>query len=228
VSFDPIRAYDGKAVDYAAYRLPYAFEAIEWLVEVTGMDLTWVAADIASGTGHLTKLLVGRARRVYAVEPNDGMRGEAVRALSCEDAVEHVAGKAEDTTLPTSSVDLVTVGQALHWFDLDAAAREFARILRPGGWLAAVWNRLGNDPGPDVSRLLPSEGIRRMSFAMAVAESWEQYIGGTRSAAGAPVQSDPGYAPFERAQRERFDARAVGGLLAIDYSTEIAVGVLRR
>jgi SAM-dependent methyltransferase len=228
VSFDPIAAYDGKAGDYAAHRLPYARAAIDWLAEATGLAPTWVVADIASGTGHLTKLLAGRARRIYAVEPNDQMRLEAQRALSGDDTVEHVVGRAEDTTLPASSIDLITVGQALHWFDLDAAGREFGRVLRPGGWIAVVWNRLGSDPGPDMSRLFTSAEAGRSSFPMSARESWEQYIGGTRSAAAAPARDDPAYAAFERTQRERFDAGAVDGRLAVDYSTEVAVGVLRR
>lgn len=228
IPLDPIAAYDGKAADYASYRLPYAPGTVDAIVAASSLDQSWIVADIGSGTGHLTRLLVGSARRVYAVEPNADMRREAQRLLHGQVSVQHVPGTAEQSALPSGIIDLVTVGQALHWFDRALARRELARILRPGGWLAIVWNRFSGEDDPDLEGLFLSKGSRRLSFPMTVRETWEQFLGGTRSAAAAPPLSAPPYRQWEQAQRELFDRRAVDGLLAVTYSTEIAVGRLER
>jgi ubiquinone/menaquinone biosynthesis C-methylase UbiE len=95
----------------------------------------------------LAELFLQHGNSVFAVEPNQAMRSacEGLRSqfpkLSCID------GSAEVTTLPDHSVDIVTVGQALHWFDLPRARAEFVRILQPGGWCAVIYNerRIGGD-----------------------------------------------------------------------------------
>jgi SAM-dependent methyltransferase len=96
-----------------------------------------VVADVAAGTGKLTRDLVGSGARVIAVEPLGEMR--AVLADLAPEA-ELVVGTAEDLPLGDASVDAVTVAQAFHWFDPAPAVRELARVLRPGGALALIWN----------------------------------------------------------------------------------------
>ena len=93
--------------------------------------------DLAAGTGQVTRLLLARGLDVVAVEPAPGMRkvlehnARAARVL---------AGSAEEIPLPDGSVDLVTVGQAFHWFELERALPELARVVRPGGTLALLYN----------------------------------------------------------------------------------------
>jgi SAM-dependent methyltransferase len=102
--------------------------------------------DVGAGTGKLTRLLTQRYRRVIAVEPLDGMRAILKRVVP---AAESHAGSAESIPLPDASVDGVFAGQAFHWFANDQAMTEFARVLRPGGILALIWN------GPDDDRPSP-------------------------------------------------------------------------
>jgi SAM-dependent methyltransferase len=94
-----------------------------------------VIVDLAAGTGKLTRLLAGSGATVIAVEPVAEMRA----ALPA--SVEVLEGTAERIPLDTASADLVTVAQAFHWFEGDAALAEIHRVLRPGGRLALVWNR---------------------------------------------------------------------------------------
>jgi SAM-dependent methyltransferase len=94
-----------------------------------------VIVDLAAGTGKLTRLLAGSGATVIAVEPVAEMRA----ALPA--SVEVLEGTAERIPLESASADLVTVAQAFHWFDGDAALAEIHRVLRPGGRLALVWNR---------------------------------------------------------------------------------------
>lgn len=93
--------------------------------------------DLAAGTGISTELLVERGLDVVAVEPIEAMRSKF--AVKLPD-VEVLDGTAESIPLPDASVDAVTVFQAFHWFEADAALAEIHRVLRPGGGLALVWN----------------------------------------------------------------------------------------
>jgi SAM-dependent methyltransferase len=94
-------------------------------------------ADVGAGTGKLTRQLVGLGADVVAIEPARGMR----RRLEAEvPGVTVLDGTAEDIPLPDASVDVVTAGQAFHWFDTHRALDEISRVLRPAGWLALLWN----------------------------------------------------------------------------------------
>jgi SAM-dependent methyltransferase len=101
--------------------------------------------DLAAGTGKLTRPLAASGAEVIAVEPVDEMRA------ALPDSVRALDGIAEDIPLPDASVDLVTVAQAFHWFDGDAALREIHRVLRPGGRLALVWNRRVEDADVNIA-----------------------------------------------------------------------------
>lgn len=109
-----------------------------------------VVLDLAAGTGKLTRLLVGTGATVIAVEPVAEMRATLPSSAQVMD------GTAEEIPLEAGTVDLVTVAQAFHWFDGDAALREIHRVLRPGGRLALVWNRrIEADPANDaIERIL--------------------------------------------------------------------------
>lgn len=142
---DYTRRFSKRADSYASYRPSYPVGIIPLLEKEVGFTSRQVVADIGSGTGLLTKVFLRNGNKVFGVEPNARMRYYAVRDLGGFASFVSVRGTAEHTTLPGKSVDLVAVGQALHWFDLDRAAREFHRISKPGGSLCAVYNRRRND-----------------------------------------------------------------------------------
>jgi SAM-dependent methyltransferase len=120
---------------YERGRPGYPQEAIDWLRERIGLRPGRTVLDLAAGTGKLTRALAPTGAEVIAVEPVDQMRAAIGRGI------EALKGTAESIPLSDGRAHAVTVGQAFHWFDGDAALAEIHRVLAPGGSLALVWNR---------------------------------------------------------------------------------------
>ncbi len=123
--------------DYEAARPSYPPEAVAWFVEHLRLEPGRLAADLAAGTGKLTRLIASTGVGLLAVEPVAGMR-QTFRSLLPQIPI--VAGTAEAMPFAASTFDAITVAQAWHWFDHDRATAEMARVLRPGGRLGLVWN----------------------------------------------------------------------------------------
>ena len=141
----PYTAFADVAGAYERGRPGYPEDAVRWLVGSEPCDVV----DVGAGTGKLTRSLVALGHRVTAVEPLDEMRAELAAVLPDVRALE---GRAEAMPLPDASADVVVSAQAFHWFDHDAALPEIARVLRPGGRVALVWNSR-DDSDPWMSRL---------------------------------------------------------------------------
>jgi SAM-dependent methyltransferase len=180
---EPARSFDLAAEEYEATRPSYPDELLDLLPVAS--DAT--VLDLGAGTGKLTRVLARRYARVIAVEPLDGMRGILERVVPNVDAV---PGSAEAIPLGDGSLDAVFAAQAFHWFDHDRAIPEIARVLRPGGVLALVWN------GPDESRPTPLPAdyvaylgeLRRERSTLDEQPSWRDLVargpfGGTEKAA---------------------------------------------
>lgn len=133
---DPTGRFTARAGDYARHRPDYPAAALDAILDGLGPAAGLAAADVGAGTGILSRMLADRGLRVTAIEPNAAMR-EAIRP---EGRIQVVEGRAERTGLGDGTVDLVTCAQAFHWFEPRAALAEFARVLRPGGRLAILWN----------------------------------------------------------------------------------------
>lgn len=101
---------------------------------------SWVIADVGSGTGISARPFLENGNVLHAIEPNGPMRHAAERSLGSYLNFHSVNGTAEATGLPTASIDLIVAAQAFHWFDPDRARAEFARILKPAGYLTLIWN----------------------------------------------------------------------------------------
>ncbi len=128
-------SFGAAAADYDRYRPRYPEAALRWSLD--GLPAPARVVDLGAGTGILTRGLLALGHEVTAVEPDPGMRAQL--AATTPGVVAH-AGSAEAVPLPDGYADAVLVGQAYHWFDRERAHPEIARVLRPGGALAAIWN----------------------------------------------------------------------------------------
>ncbi|MFF0296789.1 class I SAM-dependent methyltransferase [Kitasatospora sp. NPDC004614] len=127
-------SFGAAAGAYAAHRPDYAPAAVRWALEpAPGRRVL----DLGAGTGKLTGCLLAAGAEVVAVEPDPAMLSQLRRELP---EVRALTGCAESIPLPDGSVDAVLSGNAMHWFDMDAAGPEIARVLAPGGVLAGLWN----------------------------------------------------------------------------------------
>jgi ubiquinone/menaquinone biosynthesis C-methylase UbiE len=170
----PANAFGPAAGDYERARPSYPAEAIELLRRHAGVGPGARVCDLAAGTGKLTRLLAGTGADVVAVEPVPGMRAE-LAATSPE--VELLDGTAESIPLPDGSVDAVTVAQAFHWFDFDAALAEIRRVLRPGGALALLFNQR-DERTPWVDRWNAVIEWHSRVIARYQATDWTALLGG--------------------------------------------------
>ena len=142
--------FSNRVEDYVRYRPGYPPEVIEVLAKGYGFTSGAVVADIGSGTGLLTRLLLENGNTVYGVEPNLEMREAGEVFLAEYPRFTSLPGTAEATGLPDATVDWVTAGQAFHWFDQRAVKEEFRRILRPDGQVLLIWNIAEDDSTPGI------------------------------------------------------------------------------
>lgn len=173
------RSFGNEASAYAEHRPGYPLAALRW-----GLPSNAEAVlDLGAGTGKLTEGLLALGLRVTAVEPDPDMRAELIRRLP---GVRTLDGTAERIPLGDAEVDSVLVGQAFHWFDLDRALAEIARVLKPGGTVVALWNHR-DESVPWVARL---DELARTSV--------------TRDRTSPEPLFPPEHAQFEPFEREKF------------------------
>lgn len=247
----PTERFSDRVADYVRYRPDYPQAMLAWLQDEHGVNPHEWVADIGAGTGISSKLFLDGGYHVIAVEPNAPMRAAAEQWLGDHERFRIVDGRATATGLDEASVDLVIVAQAFHWFDQDAARREFQRILRPNGLVAIIWNsrRLVGTPFLEgYEALLKTYGTDYTSVAERYGDepqmrAWfgEGYLGMGRfdhgqkldfealsgrlmSSSYAPRAGHPSHEPMMQALRELFDRSAVDGRIGFDYDTVVYVG----
>ena len=140
MTLDTIKRFSNRVANYTKYRPGYPPEVLELFRREMGLTQDSIIADIGSGTGLSAKPFLENGNTVYGVEPNAAMRQAAEDYLKDFPYFISHDGTAENTNLANSSIDFVTAAQAFHWFDADKTRTEFRRILKPGGYVALIWN----------------------------------------------------------------------------------------
>lgn len=186
-----------EAAAYAEHRPDYPEAALRWALEpaLREADGTLRVLDLGAGTGKLSALVAGLGHRVTAVEPDPGMRAELLRRVP---GVTTLEGSAEQIPLPDASVDAVVVGQAFHWFDQDRALPEIARVLRPGGPLAALSNA-------DNDRVEWIAGLHEVARGLVPSVRRSRHWG---------IREYPAFTPVEGAEFPHSQRRTVESMVA--------------
>ncbi|MGA2966875.1 MAG: class I SAM-dependent methyltransferase [Terriglobales bacterium] len=251
----PTARFSDRVENYVRYRPGYPLAVLDLLRTECGLKPSHIVADIASGTGIFTRLLLENGNSVFAVEPNTQMRDRGaheLEALQTNGRLKSLAGTAEETKLGSASVDFVTAAQAAHWFDLPRARAEFARILRPEGWCVLIWNERRTAATPflrDYEKLLLTYGtdyaevrherttaLIHKFFAPARCEErvfdlrqqfdYEGAAGRLLSSSYAPLEGHPSHAPMMTELARIIRAHAKDGTIEFEYNTRVYYGHL--
>jgi SAM-dependent methyltransferase len=242
---NPTERFSSRVENYIRFRPSYPAAAIELLQRCCGLSAGAVVADVGSGTGILTQLLLQTGARVLAVEPNDPMRCAAESQLGGEAGFRSIKGTAEATTLEADSVDLWVAAQAFHWFKLERARAEALRIMRAGGFGALLWNEhpstasafladyeaLVRAHAPEYDQVVGSradEASMREFFGGAMDKvvfpnqqvfDFEGLLGRLMSSSYAPEPGHPAHAPLVAGLKEVYERHAHAGMVVFPYLT---------
>ena len=250
----PTERFSSRVEHYVRYRPSYPSAAIDLLKTRCGLSSAAVVADIGSGTGILTELLLESGAQVIGVEPNDEMRAAAEARLGAQARFRSVNGTAEATTLPPASIDLLVAGQAFHWFDVEQARREALRLLRSAGFAALLWN----ERPPEATALLDdyealllrhSAEYSQIKASRADEVSMRRFLGGAMelatfpnqqtfdfeglkgrlmSSSYAPEPGDPQHQPMMAGLQELFGRHQHRGQVVFPYRTLVYFGQPQR
>jgi SAM-dependent methyltransferase len=249
---DSTSRFSDRVADYVATRPSYPAGILDILRVEAGLTPQSVVADIGSGTGLSAELFLKSGNVVYGVEPNADMRSAGESLLSGHPNSHSVTGSAEATTLVDRSVDLIIAGQAFHWFDAARARIEFLRILKPGGFVALLWNtrkldstsflrgyeRLLHELGTDYREVMHTnidrDKLRAFfggDFAYHTLPNEQRFEreglrGRVRSSSYTPPVGHPNHEPLMRQLDGLFDEHQEGGYVRFEYDTEIYLGRL--
>jgi SAM-dependent methyltransferase len=250
---DPLGRFTDRADSYARGRPEYPAAVAPAIAAETGLTAPFVVADIGSGTGISTRMLLAAGHEVFAVEPNAAMRAAAEAELSSNPRFHSVDGRDAATSLPDRSVDLVTAAQAFHWFDPEACRREWRRILREPPWVAVLSNDREPDPGlgaeyeefvlrwggEDYIRVKKSWDLRGSLEKLFQGSSWKTLsfpnaqrldLGGLEarivSSSYMPGPTSPKHAPMLAEAKKLFDTYEREGEIELAYETHVYVGRL--
>jgi ubiquinone/menaquinone biosynthesis C-methylase UbiE len=243
--------FSDRVENYIRYRPSYPPEVLQTLQSECGLTKDNAIADIASGTGIWTRILLQNGNRVFGVEPNADMRQAGERLLAKFSNFVSVSGTAEATTLPDQSMNFLTAAQAAHWFDPARARAEFARILKPQGWLALIWNERVTDTTPflrEYEQLLFEFGtdyeevrhettsvheffapapFQERTFGMQQEFDYAGLEGRLLSSSYAPGPEHSKHGPMLKELRTIFDKHQVDGRVSVDYKTRVYFGQLK-
>jgi SAM-dependent methyltransferase len=247
-NLNPTGRFTGLADVYAGSRPSYPAEAIDSILARGRLGPLSLLVDVGCGTGISARLFAERGVPVIGIEPNEDMRRRAIAHATPPgaSAPTYCEGRAEVTGLSAGVADVVLAAQAFHWFEADAALREFHRILKPDGWVALLWNERDEaDPFTsaygDVIRSAPGaaalEGTRaragepllthplfqdgeRLSFTNGQVLDEQGLLGRACSASYAP-REPAAAAAFETALREVFGRYQQEGRVVVRYVTSL-------
>jgi SAM-dependent methyltransferase len=248
-----VERFSSRVDNYVRYRPGYPSAIVDLLTAQCGLTPQSLIADIGSGTGKLSEIFLANGNVVLGLEPNEGMRNAAEVILGKNPNFRSLNSTAEATTLPGSSVDLITAGQAFHWFDLEKTKPEWVRILKPGGWAVIIWNERRLDTtaflrdyealllkyGTDYQTIRHENAVDGLndffapqspkvsSFDNVQLFDFEGLKGRVLSSSYTPEPDHPDFLPMLDELRVVFDRHQRDGQVSFDYDTRVFYGQLQ-
>ena len=251
IKMDPTKRFSSRAQHYNKYRPKYPRAIIKLLRAECKLVSSSIIADIGSGTGILSRSFLKNGNFIFGVEPNKEMREIVERLLKNYSNFKSVNGAAESSNLKDQSVDLITSGQAFHWFHTNKSRKEFLRILKPNGWAVLIWNDRKTDATPflkaydsllykygidykEVNQQIPNERLfteffGHNSFKLKIFHNfqvfnYESLKGRALSSSYAPMKGHPNYEPMMDELRRIFIEFQSDGKVRFDYDTKVYYG----
>ena len=244
---DTVTRFSNRVSNYVKYRPGYPREVLDLFRNEMGLTPSSIVADIGSGTGLSAKLFLENGNAVYGVEPNEAMRAAAEQFLKEFPNFRSTYGTAEETGLPGGSMDIVIAAQAFHWFDPEKTQNEFERILKPGGYIALMWNERQLDTteflrgyeqlllkyADDYTKVRHEnvneqtlgeffgKEFRRAAFANEQTFDFDGLRGRLLSSSYMPTEKDERFVPLTRELLELFAKHAESGKIRVLYNTNI-------
>ena len=243
--------FSNRVETYQKYRPSYPPELIEFVKTTCSVDSEWTVADIGSGTGISTEMLLkGFPCKVLGVEPNSDMRMAAESTLDSHERYKSIDGSSEATTLEDKSIEMIVSFQAFHWFELEKTKLEFGRVLRGPKWVLFVWNNRKEKGTPFLNgydqllRQLPDYNTsshknvdqkileeflgRPMLITKTFPNSQKFDLEGLKgrffSSSYTPAVDDPQYEIQMEKLTRLFEATNENGYVSFDYSAEVFLG----
>ena len=205
-----VERFSNRVANYVKYRPGYPAEMMAFFRERLGLEIGSVVADVGSGTGLSARPFLEAGCTVYGVEPNAAMREAAEDLLAEFPGFKSTDGTSAETTLGDASCDFVIAAQAFHWFEPQATRAEFRRILKPGGYVALIWN----ERQLDTTEFLREYEKLLLKYGRDYAEVRHEQI--DEAVLGGFFQAEFGRATF--ANRQVFDLAGLRGrLLSSSY-----------
>jgi SAM-dependent methyltransferase len=239
--------FNDRSQEYAIGRPSYPLEILQILTDL-GIGERSTIADIGAGTGLLTKIVGELGSNVLGIEPDEEMMNEGRNYCTDNQNIKFIHASAEDTGLEDTSVDLITIAQAFHWFDKHKCKEEFKRILKEDGYVMIVFNEMQRDSrlaqeytdvlhqfkakhNAGISDFDPDEekrrffgqGYSKILFDYGHTLTEEAFIGGALSLSYTPSKKDTRYEEFVAALRKLFSYFQKDGAITFQYKTEVCV-----
>lgn len=248
--------FTNKAQKYEKYRPSYPKKALNIILEECEIELNndIIVADIGSGTGKFTELLLETSCVVYAIEPNDNMRAIAEAKFIGNHNYNSINNTAENTGLDNNSIDLITVAQALHYFNLDKTKDEFRRILKTNGKVVLLWNFRyresdfmkeyekivytfhSKDIQPTFAQDKMNDEIYNILFSKYKVFSipysqelnFDELWGRVLSSNHSPRADDPNYNDLYKNMKRLFDKYQHNNKITFEYRTKVIIGSINK
>ena len=234
-----ISRFDDYVDLYDKYRLKYNIDVINNVIKLIKSDIDISSiVDIGAGTGILTRqLLKYKFNNYYAIEPNKKMQDKSIKR-DINKKITHINDVSNKTNIKTSSIDVVFVGTAIHWFEPKKTLKEFKRILKKNGYLVILTSGYTGAIGEDLHILFQKykkhrckteryrSGLTNYSnqFYTIISRkpikfSIDKFVGLELSMSTAPKQTDSYYQDFVQNLKKIFKKYSTNGILVVHQKT---------